>query len=121
LVKVEKTAVLRKMKEQQKLSCSCAVCGRKRTELEVYEEKIKSSGYPLPLKDVNARIAQHIPEKTYDEEEYSAKGECDDDGGFEDNVDRGTMNVRDFNFGNSLRVQGRRNVTDLYNTRLTKF
>lgn len=30
LVKVEKEAVLRKMKEQQKHSCSCAVCGRKR-------------------------------------------------------------------------------------------
>lgn len=31
LVKVEKDAVLRKMKEQQKHSCSCAVCGRKRS------------------------------------------------------------------------------------------
>lgn len=31
LVKVEKEAVLRKMKEQQKHSCSCAVCGRKRS------------------------------------------------------------------------------------------
>ncbi|KAF8591733.1 hypothetical protein K439DRAFT_787367 [Ramaria rubella] len=30
LVKVEKEAVLKKMKEQQKHSCSCAVCGRKR-------------------------------------------------------------------------------------------
>lgn len=30
LVKVEKDTVLRKMKEQQKHSCSCAVCGRKR-------------------------------------------------------------------------------------------
>ena len=31
LVRVEKEAVLRKMKEQQKHSCSCAVCGRKRS------------------------------------------------------------------------------------------
>ena len=31
LVKVEKDAVLKKMKEQQKHSCSCAVCGRKRS------------------------------------------------------------------------------------------
>ncbi|KAJ4463467.1 salt tolerance down-regulator-domain-containing protein [Lentinula lateritia] len=31
LVKIEKDTVLRKMKEQQKHSCSCAVCGRKRT------------------------------------------------------------------------------------------
>lgn len=30
LVKIEKDTVLRKMKEQQKHSCSCAVCGRKR-------------------------------------------------------------------------------------------
>lgn len=30
LVKIEKEAVLKKMKEQQKHSCSCAVCGRKR-------------------------------------------------------------------------------------------
>ena len=31
LVKIEKEAVLKKMKEQQKHSCSCAVCGRKRS------------------------------------------------------------------------------------------
>lgn len=33
LVKVEKDTVLRKMKEQQKHSCACAVCGRKRCDL----------------------------------------------------------------------------------------
>jgi hypothetical protein len=33
LVKIEKDTVLRKMKEQQKHSCSCAVCGRKRSVL----------------------------------------------------------------------------------------
>jgi hypothetical protein len=33
LVKVEKEAVLKKMKEQQKHNCSCAVCGRKRSVL----------------------------------------------------------------------------------------
>ena len=31
LVKLEKDTVLKKMKEQQKHSCSCAVCGRKRS------------------------------------------------------------------------------------------
>lgn len=60
LVKIEKEAVLRKMKEQQKHSCSCTVCGRKRTaieeELEVlydayYEEleqyaNIQQDGHP---------------------------------------------------------------------------
>ncbi|KAJ3215042.1 Stress response protein nst1 [Dinochytrium kinnereticum] len=34
LVKLEKEAVLRKMKEQQKQTCSCSVCGRKRTVIE---------------------------------------------------------------------------------------
>lgn len=34
LVRIEKEAVLRKMKEQQKHSCSCTVCGRKRTAIE---------------------------------------------------------------------------------------
>jgi hypothetical protein len=33
LVEIEKSTVLRKMKEQQKHSCSCAVCGRKRCVL----------------------------------------------------------------------------------------
>jgi hypothetical protein len=33
LVKIEKEAVLKKMKEQQKHNCSCAVCGRKRQVL----------------------------------------------------------------------------------------
>ena len=33
LVKVEKEAVLKKMKEQQRHSCACAVCGRKRSVL----------------------------------------------------------------------------------------
>lgn len=30
LVKIEKEAVLRKMKEQQRHSCNCSVCGKKR-------------------------------------------------------------------------------------------
>jgi hypothetical protein len=33
LVKVEKEAVLRKMKEQQRHSCNCSVCGKKRYAL----------------------------------------------------------------------------------------
>ncbi|KAI9030843.1 salt tolerance down-regulator-domain-containing protein [Phycomyces nitens] len=54
LVKVEKEAVLRKMKEQQKHSCNCSVCGKKRTaiedELEVlydaYYEELERSFCP---------------------------------------------------------------------------
>lgn len=34
LIKIEKDGVLRKMKEQQKHGCSCAVCGRKRSSIE---------------------------------------------------------------------------------------
>ncbi|KAI7884884.1 hypothetical protein K492DRAFT_204367 [Lichtheimia hyalospora FSU 10163] len=34
LVKVEKEAVLKKMKEQQKHTCNCSVCGKKRTAIE---------------------------------------------------------------------------------------
>jgi hypothetical protein len=30
LVKLEKEAVLKKMKEQQRQTCSCSICGRKR-------------------------------------------------------------------------------------------
>jgi ribosomal protein S14 len=42
LVKIEKDTVLRKMKEQQKHSCSCAVCGRKRSVFLVHFSLIRS-------------------------------------------------------------------------------
>ena len=45
LVKVEKEAVLRKMKEQQKHSCSCSVCGRKRTAIEEELEALYDAYY----------------------------------------------------------------------------
>jgi hypothetical protein len=44
-VKVEKEAVLRKMKEQQKHSCSCTVCGRKRTAIEEELEVLYDAYY----------------------------------------------------------------------------
>lgn len=74
LVKVEKEAVLKKMKEQQKHSCSCTVCGRKRTaieeELEVlydayYEEleQYASHGFdwafPIPASLYSTSCNQH--------------------------------------------------------------
>ncbi|KAF4550849.1 Salt tolerance down-regulator-like protein [Elsinoe fawcettii] len=58
LLKIEKNAVLAKMKEQQKHSCSCTVCGRKRVaieeELEVlydayYEELAQYANRPEDL------------------------------------------------------------------------
>lgn len=45
LVKVEKEAVLKKMKEQQKHSCSCSVCGRKRTAIEEELEGLYDAYY----------------------------------------------------------------------------
>lgn len=45
LVKIEKEAVLRKMKEQQKQSCSCTVCGRKRTAIEEELEVLYDAYY----------------------------------------------------------------------------
>ncbi|KZZ98826.1 stress response protein nst1 [Moelleriella libera RCEF 2490] len=45
LVKVEKDAVLKKMKEQQKHTCSCTVCGRKRTAIEEELEVLYDAYY----------------------------------------------------------------------------
>lgn len=45
LVQVEKEAVLKKMKEQQKHSCSCSVCGRKRTAIEEELEVLYDAYY----------------------------------------------------------------------------
>ncbi|KAG9776170.1 hypothetical protein KCU88_g4919, partial [Aureobasidium melanogenum] len=70
LVKVEKEAVLRKMKEQQKHSCSCSVCGRKRTaieeELEVlydayYEELEQFANHNTDLTNVPQMMAPPRP------------------------------------------------------------
>lgn len=45
LVKIEKEAVLRKMKEQQRNSCSCTLCGRKRTAIEEELEVLYDAYY----------------------------------------------------------------------------
>ena len=45
LLKIEKEAVLKKMKEQQKHSCSCTVCGRKRTAIEEELEVLYDAYY----------------------------------------------------------------------------
>jgi hypothetical protein len=45
LVRLEKEDVLRKMKEQQKHSCGCAVCGRKRTAIEEELEVLYDAYY----------------------------------------------------------------------------
>jgi len=73
LVKIEKEAVLRKMKEQQKHSCSCTVCGRKRTaieeelevlydayydELEQYANHQQGIGNGVPMPPPSRRLGQ---------------------------------------------------------------
>jgi len=45
LVKIEKDAVLKKMKEQQKHSCSCSLCGRKRNAIEEELEVLYDAYY----------------------------------------------------------------------------
>lgn len=45
LVKLEKEAVLKKMKEQQKQTCSCHVCGRKRIVIEEELEMLYDAYY----------------------------------------------------------------------------
>ncbi len=45
LVRLEKEAVLKKMKEQQRHTCSCSVCGRRRTVIEEELEMLYDAYY----------------------------------------------------------------------------
>ncbi|KAM0510601.1 hypothetical protein ACHAPB_000286 [Verticillium nonalfalfae] len=114
LVKVEKDAVLRKMKEQQKHTCSCTVCGRKRTAIEeeleglydAYYEELEqfanqADGPPLPRDfpirgriasayarqpPSRGRIVEHVGDDE-DDEELDYSGEEDDEEEDEEDVD----------------------------------
>ncbi|KAK9467732.1 hypothetical protein V1512DRAFT_235697 [Lipomyces arxii] len=125
LVKVEKEAVLRKMKEQQKHSCSCSVCGRKRTaiekELEVlydayYEEleqyanqqqkygPVPPPSLRPPYLSLNGHHHDHIPIDDDDDD-------LDEDDDYSETDQPPELLSHDiprdfFNFGNSLTVQG---------------
>ncbi|KAF2086711.1 hypothetical protein K490DRAFT_57620 [Saccharata proteae CBS 121410] len=132
LVKIEKEAVLRKMKEQQKHSCSCTVCGRKRTaieeELEVlydaYYEELELHGQDrLPPDRLNPVRPPYRPEgriegelesdeEPEDEDEEEELEEDDDYSNAEEYSDedpedlpRGGPAADLFNFGNSLTVK----------------
>jgi Salt tolerance down-regulator len=74
LVKIEREAVLRKMKEQQKVVCGCSICGRKRTaieeelevlydayydELEQYAPDNQKDGFPKPIFPYPKSMSQH--------------------------------------------------------------
>ncbi|WVQ68883.1 uncharacterized protein L199_007092 [Kwoniella botswanensis] len=45
LLRIEKDAVLRKMKEQHRHSCGCAVCGRKKVNIEMELDKLYEQYY----------------------------------------------------------------------------
>ena len=62
LVKIEKENVLKKMKDQQKHSCGCAVCGRKRTAIEEELEVLYDAYY-----DELEQYANH-------QQQYAASG-----------------------------------------------
>ncbi|KNZ71902.1 Stress response protein nst1 [Termitomyces sp. J132] len=135
LVKIEKDTVLRKMKEQQKHSCSCAVCGRKRNaieeELEVlydayYEELEQYANYqqryvlsggtipPPPVQPPHLHPHPH-PHPHDDEEPREVKPSRRDNTGHPPSQKR-TNGIRPkasdglFNLKNSLTVTGPGNI-----------
>ncbi|RMZ71514.1 N-acetylglucosamine-phosphate mutase [Pyrenophora seminiperda CCB06] len=67
LVKIEKEAVLRKMKEQQKHSCSCTVCGRKRIAIEEELEVLYDAYYEELEQYAHHQqdVGSFIPEANY--------------------------------------------------------
>ena len=66
LVKIEKEAVLKKMKEQQKHSCSCTVCGRKRTAIEEELEVLYDAYYD----ELEGYVIRN-PEEFFRDDEYA--------------------------------------------------
>ncbi|KAL9072867.1 MAG: hypothetical protein Q9157_004947, partial [Trypethelium eluteriae] len=87
LVKIEKQTVLAKMKEQQKHSCSCTVCGRKRTaieeelevlydayydELESYANRQQSLGSGMPILPPTSRYVHPMGHMTTADRGYHA-------------------------------------------------
>ncbi|CAO3622688.1 unnamed protein product [Mucor hiemalis] len=94
LVKVEKEAVLRKMKEQQKHSCNCSVCGKKRTaiedELEVlydayYEELEQYANHQQQTRgSANPLHAGYLPSEAMYDPGYDDTDPLDEDDEDED-------------------------------------
>ncbi|ORY87943.1 salt tolerance down-regulator-domain-containing protein [Protomyces lactucae-debilis] len=72
LVRVEKEAVLKKMKEQQKHSCSCSVCGRKRTAIEEELEVLYDAYYEELEQYANQQRDQQQHQRLHPEEAAAA-------------------------------------------------
>ncbi|KAI9275305.1 salt tolerance down-regulator-domain-containing protein [Helicostylum pulchrum] len=111
LVKVEKEAVLHKMKEQQRHSCNCSVCGKKRTaiedELEVlydaYYEELEQYAYRQQHKYTVIRCKNNV------RHQYAAKQEQqeEDDDDEEDYRSDSTKSVlSESELTNTLTVSG---------------
>ncbi|KAF2398367.1 hypothetical protein EJ06DRAFT_583643 [Trichodelitschia bisporula] len=134
LVKIEKEAVLRKMKEQQKHSCSCTVCGRKRTAIEEELEVLYDAYYEeleqLPPDRMSPLINPHEPshgqieeiaddedeeddeedDEDYEDDEGNAEYDEEEDYDEEDSDEEPELIHQSatefFTFGNSLTVKG---------------
>ncbi|KAG0290692.1 Stress response protein nst1 [Linnemannia gamsii] len=94
LVRVEKEAVLKKMKEQQRHSCSCSLCGRKRTAIEeelellydaYYDELEQYANQQQPSDGHVLAYAQHAP--AFEEDELSDESRGSDEEDDEDDED----------------------------------
>jgi hypothetical protein len=126
LVKIEKDAVLKTLKEQQKQSCSCTVCGRKRTaieeeletlydayynELETYDlHNPQITSHQLPYRSPTGSSLAQLPpmNRDYPEEVFDEDDEYDEESEsypYEDETDN-FITSQLFDFGNSLTVKG---------------
>ncbi|KAG0021440.1 Stress response protein nst1 [Podila clonocystis] len=63
LVRLEKEAVMEKMKEQQRHACPCAVCGRKRSAIEDELEQLYDAYYD-ELEEYAHQLKDRMPTKT---------------------------------------------------------
>ncbi|PKY50645.1 hypothetical protein RhiirA4_269125 [Rhizophagus irregularis] len=116
LVKVEKEAVLKKMKEQQKHSCSCSVCGKKRTAIEAeletlydayYEELESYANHQQQFGSSNIEYRNDAEFDDDDDDEEYEDDEDEDDEDYEGSEhDSDTRKEFFNNFGNSLTVKG---------------
>ncbi|KAF2644587.1 hypothetical protein P280DRAFT_465889 [Massarina eburnea CBS 473.64] len=119
LVKIEKEAVLRKMKEQQKHSCSCTVCGRKRTaieeELEVlydaYYEELEHAPRRPPLTMAHPPPGPHYDDTDElsgeeDEDEDFSNSEISSDEEYSEEERLPPPDTDFLQFGSSLQVKG---------------
>lgn len=94
LVRVEKEAVLKKMKEQQRHSCSCSLCGRKRTAIEeelellydaYYDELEQYANQQQPSDGHALTYGQHTP--AFEDDELSDESRGSDEEDDEDDED----------------------------------